>query len=185
MDQSFSGGGSWTVIPSVPTHSGSPAHSNQDQFYLSPQQQQPQFTQFQQQQQFNQQQQQFQQQQQYQQQQSQQQRFIQQQQQQQPQVQQQNHHHQSLASHFHLLQVTNSTLLIYTYTHILCYTKLRVLFWLFVCLQLAENLADAIENGTRDQHSDALVGLFLFFFKKEIKRRRIINMGIFFLFIVF
>ncbi|KAI5593819.1 hypothetical protein POPTR_003G037200v4 [Populus trichocarpa] len=126
MDQSFSGGGSWTVIPSVPTHSGSPAHSNQDQFYLSPQQQQPQFTQFQQQQQFNQQQQQFQQQQQYQQQQSQQQRFIQQQQQQQPQVQQQNHHHQSLASHFHLLQ-------------------------------LAENLADAIENGTRDQHSDALV----------------------------
>ncbi|KAJ6706422.1 MEDIATOR OF RNA polymerase II TRANSCRIPTION SUBUNIT-RELATED [Salix purpurea] len=125
MDHSFSGGGNWTMIPTVQglqAPSGSPAHSNQDQFYLPPPQQQPQFTQFQQQQQFNQQQQQFQQQQQYQQPQPQQQRFIQQQ----PQVQPQNHHHQSLASHFHLLH-------------------------------LVENLADAIENGTRDQHSDALV----------------------------
>ncbi|KAF9685139.1 hypothetical protein SADUNF_Sadunf03G0023400 [Salix dunnii] len=46
MDHSFGGGGNWTMIPSVQAHSGSPAHSNQDQFYLSPQQQQqPQFTQ--------------------------------------------------------------------------------------------------------------------------------------------
>ncbi|KAJ6327608.1 hypothetical protein OIU78_014467 [Salix suchowensis] len=53
MDHSFSGGGNWTMIPGVQAHSGSPAHSNQDQFYLPPPQQQPQFTQFQQQQQFN------------------------------------------------------------------------------------------------------------------------------------
>ncbi|CAK7356864.1 unnamed protein product [Dovyalis caffra] len=120
MDHSFSGGGggSWTMIPNLPTHSSSPAHSNQDQFYL-PQQQQQQFTQFQQQPQFNQQQQQFQQQQHHHHQYQQQQRFIQQQ-------QQQNHQHQSLASHFHILH-------------------------------LVENLADAIENGNRDQHSDSLV----------------------------
>ncbi|XP_021626834.1 mediator of RNA polymerase II transcription subunit 9 isoform X3 [Manihot esculenta] len=118
MDQSYTGG-SWTMIPNVPSHSNSPAHSNQDQYYLhqQSQQQQQQFNQFQQQQQ---QQQQFQQQHQFQQQQQQQQRLIQQQQ------QQQNQQHQSLASHFHLLH-------------------------------LVENLAEVIENGTRDQHSDALI----------------------------
>uniref|UniRef100_A0A2P2JWM8 GLTSCR protein conserved domain-containing protein n=1 Tax=Rhizophora mucronata TaxID=61149 RepID=A0A2P2JWM8_RHIMU len=79
MDHSY-GGGNWTMIPNMPSHSNSPAHSNQDQFYLQPQQQQ-QFSQFQQQPQQLTQQQQFQQQQQ----QYQQQRFIQQQQQQQQQ----------------------------------------------------------------------------------------------------
>ncbi|OAY53156.1 mediator of RNA polymerase II transcription subunit 9 isoform X2 [Manihot esculenta] len=120
MDHPYTGG-SWTMIPNVPYHSNSPAHSTQDQFYLHQQsQQQQQFNQFQQQQQFEPQQQQFQQQQPQQfQQQQQQQRLIQQQ-------QQQNQHHQSLASHFHLLH-------------------------------LVENLAEVIENGTRDQHSDALI----------------------------
>ncbi|XP_015580230.1 mediator of RNA polymerase II transcription subunit 9 isoform X2 [Ricinus communis] len=112
MDHPYTGG-SWTMIPNVPSHSSSPAtHSNQDQFYLHPQSQlqSQQFNQFQQQQQQQNQQQQFQQQQ----------RLIQQQQQ-----QQQNQHHQSLASHFHLLH-------------------------------LVENLAEVIDNGSRDQHSDAL-----------------------------
>ncbi|KAJ8756153.1 hypothetical protein K2173_024700 [Erythroxylum novogranatense] len=127
MDPSYTGGGSWTMIPNMPSHSNSPAHSNQEQFYLhQQQQQQQQFNQFQQQpttpQQQMTQQQQFQQQQQYQQQQ----RFIQQQQLQQQQQQQQSHQHQSLASHFHLLN-------------------------------LAENLADVVENGNRDQQSDALI----------------------------
>ncbi|XP_002528128.2 mediator of RNA polymerase II transcription subunit 9 isoform X1 [Ricinus communis] len=113
MDHPYTGG-SWTMIPNVPSHSSSPAtHSNQDQFYLHPQSQlqSQQFNQFQQQQQQQNQQQQFQQQQ----------RLIQQQQQ-----QQQNQHHQSLASHFHLLH-------------------------------LVENLAEVIDNGSRDQHSDALI----------------------------
>ncbi|CAN4080305.1 unnamed protein product [Withania somnifera] len=118
------GGGSWTMIPNIQTHSNPSTPSNQDHLFL----QQQEF----QQQQFNQpqfyQQQQQQQQQRYQlqmqQQQIQQQHQMQKQQQQQQQQQQQ--HHQSLASHFHLLQ-------------------------------LVENLADTIENGNRDQHSDALV----------------------------
>ncbi|KAK8581151.1 hypothetical protein V6N12_071391 [Hibiscus sabdariffa] len=104
----FSGGGGWTMIPSIPTHSNVSTPSNQDHLYLSPpppsQQQQQQ-----QQQQFHPQQ--FQQQQQ---------RMLQQQQ------VQQNQQHQSLASHFHLLH-------------------------------MVEKLADAIDNGTRDQHSDALI----------------------------
>ncbi|KAJ4717882.1 Mediator of RNA polymerase II transcription subunit 9 [Melia azedarach] len=119
---SFSGAGSWSMIPTMPTHNNSPAHSNQDNLFLSPQHQQqfyqqppqfPQQQQFQTQQQIPQQQQQLQQQQPL---------------QQQPRTlqPQQTQHHQSLASHFHLLH-------------------------------LVENLADAIENGTRDQHSDALV----------------------------
>ncbi|KAL5822490.1 hypothetical protein ACOSQ4_020390 [Xanthoceras sorbifolium] len=116
----YAGAGNWTMIPSMPTHSNSPAHSNQDNLLFSPQHQlhqqqqfyqQPQFPPQQQQQQFTQLQPQ--------------QQFVQQQPQQRT-VQQQNQHHQSLASHFHLLH-------------------------------LVENLADAIENGTRDQHSDALV----------------------------
>ncbi|KAE8656249.1 Mediator of RNA polymerase II transcription subunit 9 [Hibiscus syriacus] len=105
----YSGGGSWNMIPSIPTHNNVSTPSNQDHLYLSsppPSQQQQQ-----QQQQFHSQQ--FQQQQQ-------QQRMLQQQQ------QQQNQQHQSLVSHFHLLH-------------------------------LVENLADAIDNGTRDQHSDALI----------------------------
>ncbi|KAH1066398.1 hypothetical protein J1N35_031385 [Gossypium stocksii] len=104
-------GGSWTMIPSIPTHSNVSTPTNQDHLYLSPpppsQQQQFHPQQFQQQQQ--------------------QQRMLQQQQQQQQQQQvQQNQQQQSLASHFHLLH-------------------------------LVENLADAIDNGSRDQHSDALV----------------------------
>ncbi|KAK8584860.1 hypothetical protein V6N13_138806 [Hibiscus sabdariffa] len=102
----FSGGGSWTMIPSIPTHSNVSTPSNQDHLYLSPP---PPSQQQQQQQQFHPQQ--FQQQQQ---------RMLQQQQ------VQQNQQHQSLASHFHLLH-------------------------------LVEKLADAIDNGTRDQHSDALI----------------------------
>ncbi|KAE8659558.1 Mediator of RNA polymerase II transcription subunit 9 [Hibiscus syriacus] len=105
----YSGGGSWNMIPSIPTHSNVSTPSNQDHLYLSspsPSQQQHQQQQFHPQQ--------FQQQQQ--------QRMLQQQQQQ----VQQNQQHQSLASHFHLLH-------------------------------LVENLADAIDNGTRDQHSDALI----------------------------
>ncbi|XP_031263479.1 mediator of RNA polymerase II transcription subunit 9-like [Pistacia vera] len=108
----YSGSGSWPMIPTMPTHTNSPAPSNQDHLLLSPQHHQQQFyqqPQFPQQQQF--------------QQQPQLQHRTLQQQQQQP---QQNQHHQSLASHFHLLH-------------------------------LVENLADAIEDGTRDQHSDALV----------------------------
>ncbi|XP_031124021.1 mediator of RNA polymerase II transcription subunit 9 [Ipomoea triloba] len=108
------GSGSWTMIPNIQTNSNPSTPSNQDHLFLQQQQQQ--------QQQFNQQQQQ----QLYQQQQQQ---FQQQQMQSPPQPtppppppQQ----HQSLASHFHLIQ-------------------------------LVENLADAVENGTRDQHSDALV----------------------------
>ncbi|XVF25142.1 hypothetical protein REPUB_Repub13aG0188100 [Reevesia pubescens] len=100
----YSGGGSWTMIPSVQTHSNVSTPTNQDHLYLSPpppSQQQFHPQQFQQQQ-----------------------RMLQQQQQQQ-QVQQ-NQHHQSLASHFHLLP-------------------------------LVENLADAIDNGARDQHSEALI----------------------------
>ncbi|EOY27122.1 PREDICTED: mediator of RNA polymerase II transcription subunit 9 [Theobroma cacao] len=95
----YSGGGSWTMIPSVPTHSNVSTPTNQDHLYLSPPPPQQQFhpQQFQQQ------------------------RILHQQQQ-----QQQNQHHQSLASHFHLLQ-------------------------------LVENLGDAIDNGSRDQHSDALI----------------------------
>ncbi|XVF74398.1 hypothetical protein PTKIN_Ptkin13bG0107400 [Pterospermum kingtungense] len=99
----YSGGGSWTMIPSVPTHSNVSTPTSQDHLYLSPpppsQQQQFHPQQFQQQQQ---------------------QRMLQQQQ------GQQNQQHQSLASHFHLLH-------------------------------LVENLADAIDNGSRDQHSDALI----------------------------
>ncbi|GKV20283.1 hypothetical protein SLEP1_g30435 [Rubroshorea leprosula] len=91
MDPYF-GGGSWSMIASVPTHSNASTPSNQD-LYL------------QQQQQFHQQQQQ-------------QQRLLMQ--------HQQTQHHQSLASHFPLLH-------------------------------LVENLADAIDNGTRDQHVDALI----------------------------
>ncbi|KAF3450601.1 hypothetical protein FNV43_RR06690 [Rhamnella rubrinervis] len=101
MEHSYSGGGSWTMIPSVPTHSNTSTSSNQDHLYLLQQQ-------FQQQQ--------FQHQQLYQQQQQQQRLLLQQQQQ----------HHQSLASHFHLFP-------------------------------LFEKLADTIENGTRDQQSDALI----------------------------
>ncbi|GMI91767.1 hypothetical protein HRI_002846000 [Hibiscus trionum] len=108
----YSGGGSWTMIPSIPTHSNVSTPSNQDHLYLSS----PPPSQQQQKQQFHPQQ--------FQQQQHQQQRMLQQQQQQQ-QVQQ-SQQHQSLASHFHLLH-------------------------------LVENLADAIDNGTRDQHSDALI----------------------------
>ncbi|GAV90569.1 hypothetical protein CFOL_v3_33978 [Cephalotus follicularis] len=120
MEQGYTGGGgNWTIIPTMPTRTNSPAPSNQDHLYISspppPQQQQPFQNQQQQQQQQFQQQYNFQQQPQQQQQQH---RVIQQ--------QQQNHQHQSLASHFHLLN-------------------------------LVENLADAIENGTRDQQSDALV----------------------------
>ncbi|GMI82134.1 hypothetical protein like AT1G55080 [Hibiscus trionum] len=98
----YSGGGSWSMIPSIPTHSNVSTPSNQDHLYLSspPPSQQQQFhpQQFQQQQQ----------------------RMLQQQQ------VQQNQQHQSLASHFHLVH-------------------------------LVEKLADAIDNGTRDQHSDALI----------------------------
>ncbi|XP_044495850.1 mediator of RNA polymerase II transcription subunit 9-like [Mangifera indica] len=117
----YSGSGSWTMIPTIQTHTNSPAPSNQDHLFLSPQHHQQQFYQ----------QPQFPQQQQFQQQPQLQHRTIQQQQQQ----QQQNQHHQSLASHFHLLH-------------------------------LVENLADAIENGTRDQHSDALVSEFSNHFEK-------------------
>ncbi|XVE51936.1 hypothetical protein DITRI_Ditri02bG0080300 [Diplodiscus trichospermus] len=105
MMDPYSGGGSWTMIPSVPTQSNVSTPTNQDHLYLSPpppsQQPQQQFhpQQFQQQQQ----------------------RMLQPQQQ-----AQQNQHHQSLASHFHLLH-------------------------------LVENLSDAIDNGSRDQHSDALI----------------------------
>ncbi|KAL3497302.1 hypothetical protein ACH5RR_040034 [Cinchona calisaya] len=103
-------GGSWSMIPNIQTHNSNPSTpSNLDPHMFLPQQQ---FNQQQQQQQFNQQQQQ-----QYQQSPQQQQRF--------PQTPQQQQH-QSLASHFDLLQ-------------------------------LVENLSDTIENGTRDQHSDALV----------------------------
>ncbi|KAJ8549267.1 hypothetical protein K7X08_032974 [Anisodus acutangulus] len=119
------GGGSWTMIPNIQTHSNPSTPSNQDNLFLQQQQQfnQPQQL-YQQQQQQQQQQQRYQQQ--MQQQQKQQMQQQQQHQMQQQQQQQQQQHHQSLASHFHLLQ-------------------------------LVENLADTIENGNRDQHSDALV----------------------------
>ncbi|CAH9121804.1 unnamed protein product [Cuscuta epithymum] len=98
------GGGSWTMIPNIQTTSNPSTPSNQDHLFLQQQQQQ------QQQQQFNQQQQQ----------------LYQQQQQMQTHTPPPPAPQQSLASHFHLIQ-------------------------------LVENLADVIENGTRDQHSDALV----------------------------
>ncbi|XP_059645595.1 mediator of RNA polymerase II transcription subunit 9 isoform X2 [Cornus florida] len=95
MDHSY-GGGSWSMIPNIPTHSNPTTPSSQDHLYLQPQQQ------------FHHQQQQFQQQPQQQQlhyqQQQQQQRFPQQPQQ----PQQQHHHHQSLASHFHLLHLVEN-----------------------------------------------------------------------------
>ncbi|MED6216990.1 hypothetical protein PIB30_013465 [Stylosanthes scabra] len=111
MDQ-FSSGGNWTMIPTHNTNT--PTHSqSQDPLYLHQQQQQQQFLhqtfqqpqqpQFQQQQLYQQQQQQqllLQQQQQQQQQQQ-----VQQQQQLQQQQQQQQSLHQSLASHYHLLDM--------------------------------------------------------------------------------
>ncbi|CAL1376533.1 unnamed protein product [Linum trigynum] len=155
MDQfggGMGGGGGWTMIPNMTAHANSPAHSNQDQYFLHqqptpPPPQQQQFNQFQQQspqqlvqQPFNQQQ--FQQQspqqlvqqpppsqQQFQPLQSPPQRLIQQQTPPQPPPQ------QSLASHFRLSP-------------------------------LVEKLADAIENGTRDQHSDALVNELNIHFEK-------------------
>ncbi|WCJ39515.1 Mediator of RNA polymerase II transcription subunit 9 [Euphorbia peplus] len=95
MENSLTGGGgAWSMIPSVTTHSNSPAaQSNQDQFYQS----QSQYNQLQQHQ-------------------FQQQRLVQQPPQQ----------HQSLASHFHLLH-------------------------------LVENLCEVVDNGSRDQQSDALI----------------------------
>jgi len=88
------------MIPNMAPHSNptTPSSSSQDHLYLQPQQQQ----------------------QLYHHQSPQQQRY----QQQQP--QQQNPHHQSLASHFHLLH-------------------------------LVEDLANVIDNGTRDHHSDTMV----------------------------
>ncbi|KAJ7963181.1 Mediator of RNA polymerase II transcription subunit 9 [Quillaja saponaria] len=86
-------GGSWTMIP---THNSTPTQSNQDALFVH-QQQQQQFLQQQQQP--------FQQQQQLQLYQQQQQRLLLQQQQQQ---QQQHQQHQSLASHFHLLQLVEN-----------------------------------------------------------------------------
>ncbi|XP_051135789.1 mediator of RNA polymerase II transcription subunit 9 [Andrographis paniculata] len=80
------GGGNWTMIPNIQSHSNPATPSNQDHLFL-------------QQQQFNQQQQQFQQQF------NQQQARFQQPPQQQQQQQQQQQHHQSLASHFHLLHL--------------------------------------------------------------------------------
>ncbi|KAL0009667.1 hypothetical protein SO802_004775 [Lithocarpus litseifolius] len=97
MDNFSSGGGNWSMIPSIPTHSHSNAStpSNQDHLYLNPQQPQSQQFQLHPQQQ---------QQQMHYQQQQQQQRILQQQQQQ----QQQQHQHQSLASHFHLLHMVEN-----------------------------------------------------------------------------
>ncbi|KAL8242713.1 hypothetical protein R6Q59_013015 [Mikania micrantha] len=122
MDQF--GGGSWTMIPTMATHSNPTTPSNQDHLYLQQQQQfqQQQQHQFHHQQQFQLQQQQHQQQQQ--------QRY----QISQPQQQQQQPS-QSLASHFHLQN-------------------------------LVENLAGAIENGTRDQHFDTLVAELTSHFEK-------------------
>ncbi|XP_058193902.1 mediator of RNA polymerase II transcription subunit 9 [Rhododendron vialii] len=130
MDHSF-GGGSWSMIPNIQVHSNPTTPSNQDHLFLQPQQQQ-----FQPQQQFHhQQQQQFhnqQQQQQFSQQQFQppQQQQLQQQQQRYPQQQPQ----PQQQSHHHPSLASH-----------------------FHLLHLVENLADAIENGTRDQHSDSLV----------------------------
>ncbi|CAI0473318.1 unnamed protein product [Linum tenue] len=151
MDQfggGMGGGGGWTMIPNMTAHANSPAHSNQDQYFLHQQPTPPpqQFNQFQQQspqqlvqQQFNQQQfqqqqpppppQQQQQQQQFQPMQSPPQRLIQQQTPPQPPPQ------QSLASHFRLSP-------------------------------LVEKLADAVENGTRDPQSDALVNELNIHFEK-------------------
>ncbi|CAI0419517.1 unnamed protein product [Linum tenue] len=167
MDQfggGMGGGGGWTMIPNMTAHANSPAHSNQDQYFLHqqptpPPPQQQQFNQFQQQSQqqlvqqpFNQQQ--FQQQspqqlvqqppppqQQFQPLQSppQQQQFQPLQSPPQRLVQQQTPPQpppqQSLASHFRLSP-------------------------------LVEKLADAVENGTRDQHSDALVNELNIHFEK-------------------
>lgn len=119
------------MIPNVQSHSNSPAHSNQDQFYLLQQQSQ-------QQQQFNpqnQQQIQFQQQQ----------RLIQQQ-------PPQNQHHQSLASHFHLLHV-----LFLSYLYIFVFLISNRVIFMRDLPQLVENLSEVIDNGSRDQQSDALV----------------------------
>ncbi|CAN0881673.1 Mediator of RNA polymerase II transcription subunit 9 [Linum grandiflorum] len=140
MDNQFGGaagggGGGWTMIPNLPAHANSPSHSNQDQYFLHQQQQQQQqpplqqFNQFQQQQLVAQQQfnQQQFQQQTQQQQQLQQQRMLQQQQQQQQQPQPQQTQH---------------------------HQSLASHFHLFPWV---DKLADAIENGTRDQHSDVLV----------------------------
>ncbi|KAH7839110.1 hypothetical protein Vadar_021604 [Vaccinium darrowii] len=129
MDHSY-GGGSWTMIPNIPVHSNPTTPSNQDHLFLPPQQQ------FQTQQQFHHQQQQFQNQQQ---QQQQQQQFSQQQfqPQQQQQLQQQRYppqQQQQQQNHHHPSLASH-----------------------FHLLHLVENLADAVENGTRDQHSDALV----------------------------
>ncbi|PNX75762.1 hypothetical protein L195_g031703 [Trifolium pratense] len=106
MDHYSSPGGTWTMIPTPNSNSQIQSQSNQD-LYLQQQQQflhqqsfqQPQTpnSQFQQQQQLYQQQQQ-----------QQQQQLILQQQQQQPQQQQQQNLHQSLASHFHLLNLVEN-----------------------------------------------------------------------------
>ncbi|XAR67618.1 hypothetical protein NMG60_11002453 [Bertholletia excelsa] len=131
MDHSYGGG--WSMIPNIPVHSNPTTPSNQDHLYL--QQPPPQQQQQQQQQQFLQQpqQQQFHQQQFHHQQQQQQQQFHQQQFQQ----QQQRYHQQpqqQQQNHHHQSLASH-----------------------FHLLHLVENLADAVENGNRDQHSEALV----------------------------
>ncbi|PSR96166.1 Mediator of RNA polymerase II transcription subunit like [Actinidia chinensis var. chinensis] len=132
MDHSF-GGGSWSMIPNIPVHSNPTTPANQDHLYLQQQQQQQQFHHQQQQFLHQQQQQQFHPQQQFHQQQ-----FQPQQQQLQPQPQQQRfqQHPQQNQQQHHDHQSLASH---------------------FHLLHLVENLADAIENGTRDQHSDSLV----------------------------
>uniref|UniRef100_A0A6N2N5F7 Uncharacterized protein n=1 Tax=Salix viminalis TaxID=40686 RepID=A0A6N2N5F7_SALVM len=95
MDHSFSGGGNWTMIPSLQAQSGSPAHSNQDQFFLPS-----------------------------------------------------NNHNLPSFSSSSSLTSSSSSSSFNSSSNISNHSPNN---------SLVENLADAIENGTRDQHSDALV----------------------------
>ncbi|XP_068652076.1 mediator of RNA polymerase II transcription subunit 9-like isoform X1 [Aristolochia californica] len=84
-------------------------------------------------------------------------------QQQQPQLEQ--HHHQSLASHFHLLHVFISYAL--SCSAGFYSDSSSSSFDVFLpSLQLVEKLAEAIESGTRDQQSDALVNELTTHFEK-------------------
>ncbi|PSR96914.1 Mediator of RNA polymerase II transcription subunit like [Actinidia chinensis var. chinensis] len=139
MDHSF-GGGSWSMIPNIPVHSNPTTPSNQDHLYLQQQQQQ--------QQQFH-----------HHHQQQQQLLHQQQQQQQQFHPQQQQFHHQQFQPHQqqlpppppqqrHQQQQQQSQQQHHHHQSLASH---------FHLLHLVENLSDSIENGTRDQHSDALV----------------------------
>ncbi|XP_010462346.1 PREDICTED: mediator of RNA polymerase II transcription subunit 9-like [Camelina sativa] len=179
MDQFSGGGGNWSMIPNVQAHGnyGTPTNHDQQLYNLQQQQQQQQqqFHHQQQQQQQFQPQQDIQQFQQFQQQQQQQQHFIQQQQfqQQQQQQQQQQRLLQSPPPPPQQQQSLQSPpppqTMVHTPQSMMMHTpqqqqqmvqtpqQHQSLASHFHLYPMVEKLADAVDNGTRDQNSDALV----------------------------